>query len=783
MAITRAQQFRQMLEDGGMLVKPGNGKRPGYRGDAASKAAEARGDKTSRPGPGPGEKDRRDPGERDTPGFDTNRNAFVRDDPSGPPGTKILEKPRTVKEVKQDLRRAVNQGAFRKKGFFDAVFPTATKFLDSVSRSKLARINNALQRQNYIDSLDLNDPKEKEEYDRIMNELGGLGIDIIAGPETLTDTRLKQPMSLGAPKTKFKPTMSFGDGVSSLGDPDVKDILGKGFQDYLKRFDPPDRDDRGPSDPCLGPNPPSYCFIGKKADETVAAQNAIARNLGGLSPRIAGSIFDFTGMAEGGIVDMAREEMFLGGIVKGIKKGLKSATRAFKKVAKSPIGKAALLGAGLGFAGIGPFKGLAGTKLGTGLSSLFKGKTSSILNFVKDNPMLAIGGASLLAGAMTPKEEDEFDVEAYYAANRLNPNPDLFPRILGTQFAADGGRIGYAEAGGVISEKEMKKIAKSPLYKGFKKMYEIDPSMAKENPAYDEKFKTFEELFKKGFQDGGRIGFQEGGIMSRLNQLSGSVSSAEQMLQSINQRLQSAESSLGGGGDQRAPGFGIRPNLNVTIDPNFKPVQPLQSVDNMGFNFRQEGDMGRYVADNDPGQQFAGYSSYQDYLNAGNDPVPRRQGPQQLLSVQGRMGSLARSMIGNGFYDLNVGLGQQPLGASGIPALGLADGGDVEPVAKKTMPLLDMGGQEMDLRDNGGFVPIGRMEKADDVPARLSKNEFVFTAEAVRNAGDGDVDKGAEVMYNMMKNLEDGGNVSEESQGLEGARRMFQTSKRLEEVL
>ena len=113
----------------------------------------------------------------------------------------------------------------------------------------------------------------------------------------------------------------------------------------------------------------------------------------------------------------------------------------------------------------------------------------------------------------------------------------------------------------------------------------------------------------------------------------------------------------------------------------------------------------------------------------------------------------------------------------------LAEGGKPEPVAKKTMPLLDMGGQEMDLRAEGGFVPIGRMEKADDVPARLSKNEFVFTADAVRNAGDGDVDKGAEVMYNMMKNLEAGGEVSEESQGLQGARKMFQTSQRLEEVL
>ena len=115
-----------------------------------------------------------------------------------------------------------------------------------------------------------------------------------------------------------------------------------------------------------------------------------------------------------------------------------------------------------------------------------------------------------------------------------------------------------------------------------------------------------------------------------------------------------------------------------------------------------------------------------------------------------------------------------------------AEGGSTEgkePVAKKVMPLLDMEGQEKDYRETGGFVDMGRMEKADDVPARLSKNEFVFTADAVRNAGDGSVDKGAEVMYNMMKNLESGGDVSEESQGLEGARKMFQTSQRLEEVL
>ena len=97
--------------------------------------------------------------------------------------------------------------------------------------------------------------------------------------------------------------------------------------------------------------------------------------------------------------------------------------------------------------------------------------------------------------------------------------------------------------------------------------------------------------------------------------------------------------------------------------------------------------------------------------------------------------------------------------------------------------LMDLGGLEKDYRAEGGFVPIGGKEKADDVPARLSRNEFVFTADAVRNAGGGDVDKGSEVMENIMTNLENGGNISEESQGLEGARDMFEVSERLSEVV
>ena len=97
--------------------------------------------------------------------------------------------------------------------------------------------------------------------------------------------------------------------------------------------------------------------------------------------------------------------------------------------------------------------------------------------------------------------------------------------------------------------------------------------------------------------------------------------------------------------------------------------------------------------------------------------------------------------------------------------------------------IMDLGGMEKDYRNTGGFVEIGGEEKADDVPARLSRNEFVFTADAVRAAGGGDIDQGAAIMENVMRNLEEGGQISEDSQGMGGAQEMFDVSERLSEVV
>ena len=77
-----------------------------------------------------------------------------------------------------------------------------------------------------------------------------------------------------------------------------------------------------------------------------------------------------------------------------------------------------------------------------------------------------------------------------------------------------------------------------------------------------------------------------------------------------------------------------------------------------------------------------------------------------------------------------------------------AANGGIIGVARGGMPQM-----EMDYR-GGGCIPVGSRERADDVPARLSKNEFVMTADAVRAAGSGNVNKGAQRMYNVMNNLE-----------------------------
>jgi hypothetical protein len=102
------------------------------------------------------------------------------------------------------------------------------------------------------------------------------------------------------------------------------------------------------------------------------------------------------------------------------------------------------------------------------------------------------------------------------------------------------------------------------------------------------------------------------------------------------------------------------------------------------------------------------------------------------------------------FQDFNTGAFKPDVAEGGLMRANYALG------SKPTAQESGLGGLpiEADMRYTGGFMPYGAREKADDVPARLSKNEFVFTADAVRAAGGGNINKGARRMYNTMKQLE-----------------------------
>ena len=583
MAITRAQQAKQMLQDGGMLVQPSTtGKRLGYRGDAAARASgRSKGKATDRDTTRSAPTSRSDPGERDTPGFNPTTNRFEK--PDGTP-----EVARTPTEVQASKDAAIQQGRFDKPSFLRNFFSDYTKGSRKLMYNMIR--NNPNSELAYLSKLTPSQAKGlptarlRELYETIQDTdfSGDLSFEDALGEDfeklSFEDydalTRFNPDRNVSLKETLpdgsviDRPIMTDPQGeYGALSFPEYKGRIEGSFGSLLggnvgniEVFKNPDgtygyREKTGgrdetmvTTDPCKGPNPPAYCFIGGNATTNPVFTPAFRfMNRGGM----------VEDAPMGGIMDLesTRQMLFIGGIAKGISKGIKGITRAAKKVVKSPFGKAAILGAiGFGIPGTS-FTGLLGGKgasfsLGDILKKgLLKDSTGAFsLENLSGGKIAALSGlAGLIASKQT--EEDDFDIDKYY---------------------------------------------------------------------------------------------EEEGLKNYL----------------------------------------------ASLGPRYR--------------------LGTFNA---------------------------------------------------------------------------AKGGKAEPVAKKVMPLLDMDGKEMDLRDDGGFVPIGRMEKADDVPARLSKNEFVFTADAVRNAGDGDVDKGAEVMYNTMKNLEAGGKVSEETQGLDGAKEMFQTAQRLEGVM
>jgi len=457
-----------------------------------------------------------------------------------------------------------------------------------------------------------------------------------------------------------------------------------------------------------------------------------------------------------------------------VKKLFKKATKAVKKVVKSPIGKAALLAAGAYYApgfgikaagGFKPFLFGAPTNLTTGKAafsgilgtggkfapSVGKLATSifgpqGLTKFSGTQKALAgIAGASILGGLAAGQEEEvdsiasrisdetgidvaqiRKEVQDAYASGDISGLQSKYPFLIPTSAAqsgsfADGGiaRLGYAEGSKdpvmdklMVIPDTMDKVAEklAPLL-GFD---------------VDELKKELKKRKEKA--DGGiaRLGFDKGG--SALEILAKEIAkdrgiSYKEALKIAREEAMPGKASLFEKIGQAMDVF--RPGAGLTGYANGGDIQK-QAEEAMKEGFP------RYT--DEDGNEV----SLEEFLKAAAEEdkkmvMPKRKPPEEVQKRKEKNFKKAKPALEKESADMVEDLIRSKKAGGG---------------------LMDLGGNEMDLR-GGGFVPIGAKEKADDVPARLSKNEFVFTADAVRAAGGGSVEKGAQKMYNTMKQLED----------------------------
>ena len=136
----------------------------------------------------------------------------------------------------------------------------------------------------------------------------------------------------------------------------------------------------------------------------------------------------------------------------------------------------------------------------------------------------------------------------------------------------------------------------------------------------------------------------------------------------------------------------------------------------------------------------------QEYNQGGR--VGLHDGGTGVEELEDRLQTDARPIIYEG--DMRT----RPMAKGGRIKYALGPGPVMEQAGLPGIPRMAEDGLEYDMSQLGGFQPLGAQEGKDDVKANLAKNEFVFTADAVRGAGDGDIELGAQKMYDTMKKLE-----------------------------
>jgi hypothetical protein len=366
----------------------------------------------------------------------------------------------------------------------------------------------------------------------------------------------------------------------------------------------------------------------------------------------------------------------------GLGSFVKKAIRGVKKVAKSPLGKMALIGAAgmipFGATNASLFSRLGASGMGKGLGGFLKGGMGNFMGGTQGTMMGGLSNMFRVGGKQG----------AGFSAGRLLAG-GLGAAAVAAPFMMGGGDD--EEEAAEQMDVELQRQRARNFYSG---QGDGGAGLA---------FMPDKQYVKQNFYaaDGGRAGYANGGYLDEEEE--------EEFMRSgagLSRRQQPAFLAMGGGAGE---------------------AQAEQMLQAEFIKYKNKG----------------GELSFQQFVQAVMQQQQQAQGMQQptmMAADGGRMN--------------------------------YAEGGGIMET-EEASEMIDMGGQEKDYRETGGFVEMGGEERADDVPARLSKNEFVFTADAVRQAGGGDIDQGSEVMQNLMDNLEQGGQVSEDSQGMGGGKEMM----------
>jgi len=461
----------------------------------------------------------------------------------------------------------------------------------------------------------------------------------------------------------------------------------------------------------------------KKAKDVLESQALPGEFLAYINPQEA-AMLKYMGGAGMPINSSGVPSFFIKKIAKGVKSAVKGAAGAVKDFASSDVGKLALLAAGTYGLGCGFSAG--GFKLGNLPGASFFGKGS--LNPLK---ALSVGGdimqspfgsalSSITGGGIT----------------------DLVTGKSGAALAIGGGILGSLFGGD--QEKAKEAFARDP--QGVKN-YLIQYYKNLNQKATDEEAAQFaEEQTREYAANGGRIGFAEGANKEYKFMELIDTEGEEEYYRKRAEEL-----------DRK-----YNPQNYNDIIPKEKPIQKYllnEVMSERGMNtlsedtremFMKELAVKAFKKGQISREEYNEIMGRQEYGLGGLITKMINSNPEIFKKLQ--MSSPVKQLQAKYMMNLNPKMNEEEV----IDYIreNAAYGGPMgEPRENQ------QGVKELDYREEGGFVPVGIKEKADDVPAMLSKNEFVMTADAVRGAGNGDVEKGAERLYNVMKTLENGGRV------------------------